>query len=129
MLALSLGCGRHPGGYRHLRLKLRVALSGHAATQRFVPPEHPAPHVAASAAVVRAQLEEQGAAAAPQPPSEEAAEALAAEEPAGPSVPSFAALAQTADSSGRGARLAKEARRLASDLADVLASPAAARRR
>ena len=97
--------------------------------QRYVPPGHPAPDVAASAAVVRAQLDEQGAAAAPQPPDEAAAEALAAGEPAGPSVPSFADLAQTANSSGRGARLAKEAQRLASDLAGALSSPAAARRR
>ena len=94
-----------------------------------MPPGHPAPDVAASAAVVRAQLVEQGAAAAPQPLAEAEAEALAAGEPEGSSIPSFAALAQTAYSSGRGARLAKEARRLASDLADVLGSPAAARRR
>ena len=94
-----------------------------------VPPGHPAPDVAASAAVVRAQLREQGAAAAPQPLADAAAGALAAGEPAGSSVPSFADLAQTANSSGRGARLAKEARRLASDLADALASPAAAHRR
>ena len=97
--------------------------------QRHLPPGHPAPDVAASAAVVRAQLVEQGAAAVPQPLAEAEAEALAAGEPEGSTVPSFAALAQTANSSGRGARLAKEARRLASDLADVLGSPAAARRR
>ena len=32
MVALSCGSGHDPGGYRHLRLELSAAVSGHVAT-------------------------------------------------------------------------------------------------